>query len=168
VTARSRTSRWAAAGLLTLAVAVAVAVAGCGDSAVKETNDGRIKVSGTGKHAQVTIESGNGASATYSGTRVPADFPAAVPRPALRLTSGAVDRAAGGERFLLTYVVPAEDAAATVLDAYRARLTDAGLTVDAPDATHLAASGDGWSVTANLVPRTTGTPGTLAVVVTRS
>jgi hypothetical protein len=166
VTGLPRTPGWATAGLLTLAVAVAVA--GCGDSAVRETNDGRITVSGRGKHARVTIEGGNGASATYSGARVPNAFPGAVPRPALALSSGAVDQAAGAERFLLTYVVPARDATASVLDAYQARLIDAGLTMVAAGATHRAASGEGWTVTADLLPRSTGAPGTLAVVVTRA
>ncbi len=156
-----RTRRRAVAGLLALAVGLAA----CGDSTVTETNDGRISVSGTGRHRRVTIESGNGATVTYTGARVPPDFPTAVPRPTLRLTSAAVDRTAGGERFLLTYVVPAEGASASVLDAYRARLADAGLSAAPTGDTHLVASGGGWSVTADVMPRTNGTPGTLAVVV---
>ncbi len=128
----------------------AVTACGAGTGKVAETNDGRVRVSGTGSRTKATI-TGDGSTVTYGTGSVPAGFPESVPRPAgARLGTTAAGARGGTRYFELNYVTGGS--ASRVLDAYGRQLTDAGFTVTPGPGATVDATHDGGKVHAVAVP----------------
>ena len=147
-----------------------VAFAACGsDAAVKETQDGKVTVAGSGDKARVTIDGEGGAQVTYNQQQLPADFPGEVPHPKLTLHNATAATRAGKRYFQLTYDLGAASARAA-LGTYATTLGDAGFTVDSLDGAStdtapspLRATGNGWRVVA--IATSAGGPGSMVVTV---
>ena len=148
---RRRSHRCVAA----LVLVGATAFAACSsDAKVKETSDGKVAVEGSGSTSQVKISGEHGAQATYNLGKVPADFPAAVPLPKLRL-DGATSAGRNGKQYFQLGYSLGGSSARTALGAYATRLGDAGFSVDSLDGpasdttpSPLQATGKGWHVVA--------------------
>ena len=124
----------------------------CGsDTKTIETKDGKVTVNSDGKSGSVTIDGENGNSITFNQSKVPDDFPSAVPLPkGLKLMSAASGGTAERKVFTLGYTLGSQDPATAVAD-YQDQLTAANFTVNAPPAgssgvSTLLAGGNGWSV----------------------
>ena len=139
----------------------AVALTACGsDTKTIKTDDGKITVRGSGKHAKVTINSEEG-STTFNQSKVPNGFPSDVPLPkglALKTASSGTAPSGTGTFFSLGYQLGTKSPS-DVLDAYKSQLDDAGFTttdtgsIGESTATikNLNATGKGWTVTATLL-----------------
>lgn len=131
----------------------AVALTACGGSDTKtiETKDGKITVNGDGKNAKVTINGENGNKVTFNQSKVPADFPSAVPLPkGLKLKSAASGGDGSRKVFSLGYTLGSQEPADAVAG-YKDQLDAAGFKVNAPlggasKVSTLLAGGNGWNV----------------------
>jgi hypothetical protein len=162
----------AAAGVL---AAAAITLAACGSSSgVKQTQDGKVTVSGTGRQAEVTVEGEQGTSITYNQRAVPKDYPAAVPRPEGATLRSAASGTRSGKRYFALDVTLGSTSPAAAIDGYATRLRDAGFTVTTPSAggaalpAALQAVGDGWHVTALATEPGGGAPASMTVTVTQA
>jgi hypothetical protein len=136
-------------------VAAALTLAACGsDATVKETQDGKVTVSGKGARTKVTISGENGAAVTYNARAVPSDFPGDVPLPAGLTLRNATSATRDGRHFFqLSYDL--RTSARVALGNYTTRLGAAGFSADAVDGptsdrapSPLRADGKGWHVVA--------------------
>jgi hypothetical protein len=164
----SHRRRLAAVALLALGASALVA---CGsDASVKETQDGKVTVSGKGKKATVTVRGEDGTEITFNEQRVPAEFPGDVPLPqGVDLQSATSGTRSGKQFFRISYALGSASAP-SALDAYATRLGDAGFSVtrsETPGASRMAppltADGTGWSV---LALATDAGAGSMTVTVT--
>ena len=147
--------------MLGLALAGALGVSACGsDAKTTATDDGKITVTGTGKKAEVNVK-GDRSDLTFNQQKIPKGFPTAVPLPTglnrIAATSGTTD---GTPLFQFTYSLARQNAI-PALTRYEAQLKAGGFTIDQPAGSEgagpsamitLAATGQGWQVTAASIP----------------
>ncbi len=129
----------------------AVALTACGDDTKTiETKDGKVTVEGKGKDAKVTINGEDGNEITFNQSKVPDDFPSAVPLPkGLKLTSAASGGDGSRKVFSLGYTLGSQTPADAIAS-YKDQLDAAGFKVNAPlsgaATSTLLAVGNGWNV----------------------
>ena len=153
------------------ALATTLTLAACGSGAkVTTTDDGKITVTGSGKKAEVKIQSDT-TDLTFNQQKLPKGFPIDVPLPKgwkwVGATSGTTQ---GHARFQVTYSIGDKSAKAAII-AYENQLTKNGFTVDpGPNGTittdgivDMNTTGNGWQVSAASV--TGPTPHTVVISV---